>query len=263
MIKLENISKKYGGKELFSHFSAEFEEHKVSCILGASGVGKTTLINIIAGLTLPDSGRVSVTSNGKHDDLRGSYVFQEPRLLPWMNVHDNLDLVLKNAKKSNDGQSESTDHMRTKKSGVAKNVGSQSNSANFTKDERNELIKKQLELVELSDYEFSPLSELSGGMVQRVALCRAFLYPSEILFLDEPFKEQDTKLKDELYETFFRAYENDALRRTVLFVTHDISEALRLADNIYVLAGAPVEIAGKFEKAEFSQDLKDRIKELL
>jgi len=263
MIKLEDISKKYGNREIFSHFSVEFEEHKVSCILGASGVGKTTLINIIAGMVSPNSGRVSVTSDGKSGGFRGSYVFQEARLLPWLNVHDNLDLVLKNVKKPSDGQSESADHLSVKKSGFAKNKVSQSNSVNFTKEERNELIKKQLELVGLSDYEFSPLSELSGGMVQRVALCRAFLYPSDILFLDEPFKEQDTKLKDELYETFFRAYENDAVQRTVLFVTHDISEALRLADTIYVLAGAPAEIAGKFEKAEFTEGITERIKALI
>lgn len=250
MIKLEDVSKKYGDKVLFSHFSAEFEEHRVSCILGASGVGKTTLINIVAGLISPDSGRVTVPSEG---ELRGSYVFQEPRLLPWLNVHDNLDLVLKNARKPEDGE-KAAEGMRVKH---------ESGGSLFTKEERAELIRKQLQLVELEEYEFSPLNELSGGMVQRVALCRAFIYPSDILFLDEPFKEQDTKLKDELYETFFRAYENDSARRTVLFVTHDISEALRLADTIYVLAGSPAEIAGKFDRPEFSEDLKTKIKELL
>lgn len=235
MIKLENISKTYGSHELFSNFTAEFEERRVSCILGASGVGKTTLINIIAGLVSPESGKVSFGS--EEGRLKGSYVFQEARLLPWLNVHDNLDLVLRNARKP-DG-------------------------ALFSKQERGELIKKQLETVGLAAYEFSDINALSGGMVQRVALCRAFIYPSDILFLDEPFKEQDPKLKDELYEAFFRAYENDSSRRTVLFVTHDISEALRLANTIYVLAGSPAEIVGKFDRAEFSEELKTKIKELL
>jgi len=237
MIKLDDISKSYGGRELFSHFSAEFPEHRVSCILGASGVGKTTLINIAAGLVPPDGGRVVFETDGKERALRGSYVFQEHRLLPWLDVHDNLDLVLKNAKKP-DG-------------------------AFFTKDERNELIRRQLALVGLEDYELANINELSGGMVQRVALCRAFLYPSEVLFLDEPFKELDPKLKDELYETFFRAYENDSTKRTVLFVTHDISEALRLADTIYVLSGLPAEIAGKFDRRDYDEGLADRIKELI
>jgi len=242
MIKLEDISKKYGSKEIFSHFSAEFEEHRVSCILGASGVGKTTLINIMAGLTAPDSGRVSAAASDKTDvKIRGSYVFQEPRLLPWYNVHDNLDLVLRSARASCDG----------------------GKTALYTKAERAELIKKQLRAVGLEDYEFSPLSALSGGMLQRVSLCRAFLYPSDILFLDEPFKEQDTKLKEELYDSFFRAYKNDASRRTVIFVTHDISEALRLADTIYVLAGSPVEIAGKIDRAEFDGDAAEKIKDLI
>ncbi|MFB0921354.1 MAG: ABC transporter ATP-binding protein [Oscillospiraceae bacterium] len=237
MIKLLDVSKSYGGKELFSHFSAEFKEHEVTCILGASGVGKTTLINIVAGIIPSDGGQVVFESDGKEHALGSSYVFQEHRLLPWLNVHDNLDLVLKNAKKP-DG-------------------------CGYTKEERRELIQKQLKLVGLADYEFADIDQLSGGMVQRVALCRAFLYPSELLFLDEPFKEQDPKLKDELYETFFRAYENDAFRRTVLFVTHDIPEALRLADKIIVLSGSPAKIVGSFEKSEFSEELTERIKNLL
>ncbi|MGI5984291.1 MAG: ATP-binding cassette domain-containing protein [Clostridiales bacterium] len=241
MIKLENISKEYGGKNLFSNFSAEFEEHRVSCILGASGVGKTTLINFLAGLVTPDSGRINFSSD---TPLRASYVFQEPRLLPWYNVHDNLDLILRNARPLSNGKKVNRQKL-------------------YTKEERAKLIKQQLRLVGLEDYEFSAISELSGGMIQRVALCRAFLYPADILLLDEPFKGQDTRLKEELYETFFRSYENDSMRRTVLFVTHDISEALRLSDAIYVLSGRPAGIAGKFERREFDEDTENKIKALI
>ncbi|NLH01286.1 MAG: ABC transporter ATP-binding protein [Clostridiales bacterium] len=239
MIKLENISKKYGEKTIFSGLNAEFEEHKVSCILGASGIGKTTLINIIAGLDSPDGGRVVFP---KEKIFRGSYVFQEHRLLPWYNVHDNLDLILRNAPSSG---------------------GKKRDRTVYSKEERGEMIRRQLRLVGLEDYEFAKLDELSGGMVQRVSLCRAFIYPADIIFLDEPFKEQDPKLKEELYDTFFRSYENDSLRRTVFFVTHDIPEALRLADFIYVLSGSPAQIAGNFDRCEFDENTAEKIKLLI
>lgn len=237
MIKLENINKSFGSRALFTNFSAEFEEHKVTCILGASGVGKTTLINMVAGLIKPDNGRIIYPAGEK---FRGSYVFQEHRLLPWLNVHENLDLVLRNFHR-----------------------GEKDKKSMYSKEKRRALIRKQLKLVGLEEYEFASLNALSGGMIQRVALCRAFLYPADTLFLDEPFKEQDQKLKEELYDTFFKAYENDETKRTVLFVTHDIAEALRLADYIYVLSGNPAEIVGKFDRSEFEDNITERIKALL
>ncbi len=237
MIKLQNISKSYGEHQLFSEFSVAFETRRVSCILGASGVGKTTLVNIVAGLTRPDSGQLCFELDGVERPLRGAYVFQEPRLLPWLNVHDNLALVLKNAEKPGGGR--------------------------FTKAERNTLISRQLELVGLGAYLHAPLDALSGGMLQRVALCRAFLYPADVLFLDEPFKALDPKRKDELYESFFRVYESEAQRRTVLFVTHDIAEAARLADTIFVLSGSPARLAGRFDRADFPEELEAKIKALL
>jgi len=237
MIKLDDISKKYGNKDLFLHFSMEFAENGISCIVGASGVGKTTILNMLAGLVKPDSGRVCAVSESG-EKLKGSYVFQEPRLFPWYNVHDNLDFILKNVR--DDG-----------------------NRRFYSKEERSAMIESQLRLVGLEDYEFSRLTELSGGMVQRVALCRAFLYPADIIYLDEPFKEQDSKRKKELYDMFLREYQNDKKRRTVIFVTHDISEAITLADDIFVLSGRPAEVTGSFARSGFDDDTWRKIRELI
>ena len=136
MIKLENVSKSFGDSILFENLNAEFKEHQATCILGGSGVGKTTLINLLAGLTEPTSGRVVLPG-----DMRMSYVFQETRLLAWFDAYSNIDFVLKNL---------------------------------YTKEERHKIIRRYLDLVGLLKYAHEPLSSLSGGMVQRVALCRAF-----------------------------------------------------------------------------------------
>lgn len=236
MIKLQGIAKKYGENTLFQNFSAELPPASVTCLLGASGIGKTTLLNIIAGLVPPDGGEVVFTDFSEARPAC-SYVFQEHRLLPWLNVRDNLALVLKNAKKP-DG-------------------------SRFSKAEQWALISRQLALVGLGGHEKSPIQALSGGMLQRVSLCRAFLYPSEILLLDEPFKALDPKRKEELYEAFFRAYEDQEKRRSVVLVTHDIPEALHLADQLLVLAGSPAKIVGNFEKNDFSPTLEEQIKILL
>ena len=223
MIKLENVSKSYNGASVFENLSAEFREGQVSCILGASGVGKTTLIRLLSGLVKPDSGNVILPPGA-----RPSYVFQEPRLLPWYNVYNNLDFVLRDI---------------------------------YPKERRKEIIMRYLKLVGLEDYCNAPLTDLSGGMIQRVSLCRAFIYPSDILCLDEPFVGLDIKLKEELAEAFAKIYEDDG--RTVFFVTHSLEEAKCLADTIYILAGRPAKIAAVIEKDEFDKELHLRLRELL
>lgn len=220
MIKFENVTKKLDNLELLKNFTIEFEENKITCLFGPSGVGKTTIANIASGLINVDSGNVSGTERAVY-----SYVFQEPRLLPWYSVYDNIDFVLKNV---------------------------------YDKENRVKIINSYLKLVELEGYDGYKPSALSGGMCQRVSLARAFAYPSNFLILDEPFKGLDLKLKNEIVDLFKKLYKES--KRTVLFITHDVDEAVDLSDYIYAIDNRPVEI---IKKLDLSKNNKDYIKRFL
>ena len=215
MLKLSNICKTYNNEQLYNNFNIEFEENKISCILGPSGLGKTTLVNMITGIVKQDSGDITITANTEF-----SYVFQEPRLLEWYNVYDNIDIVLKK---------------------------------HYTSLERSKIIDKTLELVDLKEFSNYKISELSGGMAQRVSIARALSYPSNILILDEPFKGLDYKLSEDLTSKLKIILSKD--KRTVIYITHDIEQALSLSDNIYILNNKPIEIVKALSKQEFTKDL--------
>lgn len=201
-ITVKGLAVRYGDRVVFDGFDASFAGGKVSVVLGGSGVGKTTLLNAVARL-VPYGGSV------ENADGDVSYIFQKDRLIPHLSVCKNLDLVLK-----------------TK---IA------------DKTERRKRIDEMLERLEILSERDKLPRELSGGQAQRVALARAFLYPSDILLMDEPFRALDYALKLRLFEQF-SALEKES-PRTVIFVTHDIEECLLLADDYYVLAGAPARIA--------------------
>ncbi|MDR1931580.1 MAG: ABC transporter ATP-binding protein [Spirochaetales bacterium] len=207
-----DITKRFGCPEagsltLFDNFSLSFESEKISVILGPSGCGKTTLLNLLAGLISPDRGTLLV--NGKPAaQARVSYLFQQPRLLPWLTVEKNLDFVL---------------------------------SPDIPAGERKALIREHLRQVSLEGSLHKYPSELSGGMAQRAAMARAFLFESEALLMDEPFQGLDPPLKFSLISSF---REVRARRpRTTLFVTHDIQEALLLGDKIFVFSRPPARVA--------------------
>ncbi|MDD4088205.1 MAG: ABC transporter ATP-binding protein [Tissierellia bacterium] len=205
MIKLIDVSKKFDDLTLLKDFNISFEKNKITCLFGPSGVGKTTIANIVAGIIPVDKGRVEGIDNSLF-----SYVFQEPRLLKWYNVYENIDFVLKDV---------------------------------YKPDKRVEIINSYLKMVELNEYKNYKIDALSGGMAQRVSLARAFAYPSHILIMDEPFKGLDNKLKNEMSSLFLKMW--NLSQRTVIFITHDIEEAIDLSHVIYTLKNRPVNIVDR------------------
>lgn len=200
MIYVKNLTKRYGEKTVYKNFSLDIEEGKTTCILGESGCGKTTLLNVLAGLT-DFSGEVS------HPSV--SYVFQTPRLIPNLTVEKNI-------------------------------------AVSCTDDET---ILKILKRVGLENEVKSYPKSLSGGQKQRVSLCRALLKKSDILLMDEPFSSLDIKTKLSV-ATYFRTMIEE-YGRTCLFVTHDIDEALFMADRIIVLTDGGV-IRADFKNEKLS-----------
>jgi NitT/TauT family transport system ATP-binding protein len=206
-LELKNICKDFGENTLYKDFSTGFDEGRITCILGPSGCGKTTLLNIIGGIIKPESGNM-VGLEGKAI----SYIFQDPRLLPWKTVKGNIDFVL--------------DH-------------------SLPARERENITERFIRLVELEKFSGYYPSRLSGGMRQRVSIARAFAYPSDIILMDEPLKGLDIVLKNNLIRTFSRIWETD--KRTVIFVTHDVDESLLLSHEILVLSKAPVQIMSQMK----------------
>ena len=201
-LTLKKIGKKYDGVEIYKDFDLTLNEGIITCIMGPSGCGKTTLLNMIGGLIKPDSGQME-----GFDGKRFSYVFQETRLLPWKTVEGNLDFVL--------------DH-------------------SLPKEERKALTDNLLKMVKMEAFANYYPSQLSGGMAQRVSIARAFAVSTDIILMDEPFSGIDINLKQTMLQHFLEIWKND--RRTILYVTHDVDEALLLSNEIVVFSKAPVKI---------------------
>ena len=203
-IIIKNFSCSYEQKTIFQNFDVTFEQGKINVVLGGSGVGKTTLLNAMASLK---------SYEGSIEGCEGgvSYIFQKDRLIPSISVYKNLDLILKAVVKD--------------------------------KRERKEMIESTAEALEISDVLKSLPSEISGGQAQRTSMARAFLFPSDVLLLDEPFKALDTSLKARLINKFVALQRQS--KKTVVFVTHAIDECLLCADNYFVFAANPVEVVLK------------------
>jgi len=209
MITFRNVNMRFKNSAVMENFCEEFVENKINCILGPSGCGKTTMLNLLSGILNEDSGQIT-----KPESI--SYVFQEEALVPQKTVRKNLELVLKSVYKD--------------------------------KIELKTVIDKFLKISDLENAAELYPREMSGGMRQRLALIRAFAYPSDILLMDEPFKALDISLRNSLIKSFIDLYEKD--KRTVLFVTHDIDEALLTGDFIHVYSNKPLTLQKKFAVEE-------------
>ena len=207
-LSIQNVNKSFtvdGQKvDVLKDINLEVQEGEFIAIVGHSGCGKSTLLKIIAGLEKNDTGLVTVDGkevNGPGMD-RGM-IFQEHRLFPWMSIEKNVQLGLKG----------------------------------LSKKEKTKLSDQYLELVKLSEFKKAYPSQLSGGMSQRAAIARSLVSQPEVLLLDEPFGALDALTKIELQEELLKIRER--FHNTMLMVTHDIEEAVYLADRIVVMSARP------------------------
>ena len=200
--------------QALENISLIINEGEFICLVGPSGCGKSTLLNIIAGLDFPDSGMV--LENGKAVTGPGSdrmIMFQESALFPWLNVKDNVLFGL-NLK------------------------------PDLNKQQRLDLVDYYLHLVGLEKFAKARVHELSGGMKQRVALARALAPNPQILLMDEPFASLDAMTREQLYDDIQKIWQIQ--KKTIIFVTHNVSEAVCLGDRIVLFSIHPGRIKEQF-----------------
>jgi NitT/TauT family transport system ATP-binding protein len=205
-VELKNVSRVYlsqsGPVYGLSGFDLSIREGEFVCIVGSSGCGKTTLLNIVAGFEPPDLGEVlidgeKITGPG----INRFVMFQEHALFPWLNVSQNIMFGLK--------------------------------MAGIHKSEREERAASLLKTVDLADFSTAWIHELSGGMKQRVALARALIMDPDILLMDEPFAALDSQTRDMLHEEVEQLWQRT--RKTIIFVTHNVREAVRLGTRVILM----------------------------
>lgn len=214
---VENVSAVYpdpkGDLHALGSVSFTIHESEFICVLGPSGSGKSTLLRMMAGLLRPTTGKLTFSSEKKP---KIGFVFQTPNLMPWRTVRENIKLPLEIERKEEWEIREKTDEL--------------------------------INLVGLEGFEDNLPKELSGGMAQRVSLARALIHDPDILLLDEPFGSLDALTREKMWMELSRIW--NARKKTLLMVTHSISESLFMADRVLVLSARPGKI-----KLEFDVDL--------
>lgn len=217
-IVVNNIKKSYatdkGALQVVDGISFEVGDGESVAIVGPSGCGKSTLMNIIAGFDRPDTGSVHIDGAERFKpNSKGILISQHGSVFPWLNVQQNLMFGLNG-------------HVHDDREGLADHYAA---------------------MVGLKGFEASYPHELSGGMLKRAELARALVVKPEILYMDEPFSALDALMNLRMRNELLRVLEEE--RHTVLLITHDVEEAIHLADRIFVLSARPTMIRATFEVA--------------
>jgi NitT/TauT family transport system ATP-binding protein len=220
IIELRNIGQSYDGgknwiiKGLDLLIEDKPDQGQFVILLGASGSGKSTLLRYIAGLQTPTEGEVLIKGKPVNDKQRVSMVFQQYSSLPWMTVLDNVALAL--------------------------------DYQGMDKKDRYTKAMEMIELVGLAGHEkkYAQYPALSGGQLQRVAIARSLIANPEIVLMDEPFGALDVKTRIQMQDMLINLWER--FHSTIIFVTHDISEAVYLGDDIYIMKSPPSQIVEHF-----------------
>ncbi|HLK01310.1 MAG TPA: ABC transporter ATP-binding protein [Streptosporangiaceae bacterium] len=209
-LRLTGVGKTYGRGQhavrALDGISLDARPGEFICLIGASGCGKSTLLSLVAGLEPWTEGEITVAAR------QTSMMFQEPALFPWLTAAGNVELALR--------------------------------ARAVPKAERRRRAAELLELVRLAGFGAKRPHELSGGMRQRVALARALAQDADLLLMDEPFGALDALTRDLLHDELDRVREGREL--TVLFVTHNVREAVRLGDRVILLSSRPGRVSGEF-----------------
>ena len=205
IIKIEKLTKTYEDNIILNNIDLTIREGEFVCLIGPSGEGKTTLLNLIGGFIEKDSGNIKFQGKEIRKPTRDCImVFQEfDQLFSWKNLKENIGFPLKNSREK------------------------------LSMEEINNLSTKYIEMVRLKGFENHYPHQLSGGMKQRVALARALATSPKVLLMDEPFGSLDAQTKSNLQNILFDIWEKT--KTTIVFVTHDVKEALTLADRIILL----------------------------
>ncbi|MCB0390601.1 MAG: ABC transporter ATP-binding protein [Bdellovibrionales bacterium] len=214
ILKVKNLNLSFNKLEVIKDLSLDIGKGEFVTILGPSGVGKTVLLKLLTKILLPNSGEITFTPQEKNN-LNVSMAFQKSNLFNWLSVYENLKISMSHS--------------------------------NMNEIEKRKKIESFLEFSRMINFSNSFPSELSGGMAQKINLIRAFLQESETVLMDEPLSSIDTIQKMELQDFILKLWEKQ--KKTIIYVTHDIEEAIYMSDRILLLP--------------FVKQQKQRIKEIV